>query len=105
MLTWRRELLTPEELMMTLAELSRKPLEQRQCECDERLRKELDPKIYESLKKCLALENLRWEILPMVLKRDLWELFWGVFRDTIEERAEKHLTFAEQPKQGGTIFG
>lgn len=76
-----------------------RPMSVRQRELEDRMARDLDPKIIDTLQKSMRDDSLKWSVIPLLMKRDLWELFWGVYRDTIEQQAEKMLQMSEDAKE------
>lgn len=75
-----------------------RPLAARQREVEEKLDK-LDPKVASVLRSKMRDDALAWSIVPMILKREMWDLFWGVYRDSVEHSANQMLTMQEEAKQ------
>lgn len=74
-----------------------RPLAARQREIEDKLDK-LDPKVAATLRTKLRDDSLTWSIVPLILKREMWELFWSVYRDSVEQSANKMLTMQEEAK-------
>jgi hypothetical protein len=81
-----------------LAALMRRPLEERQRECEEKMRAAMDEPTYNKLVSGVKWDRLKWSLMPAILGRDLFELFWSVYRDTVEAEAEKALAEYERIK-------
>jgi hypothetical protein len=60
---------------------------------------ESDAKVVDTIRKVLSDDGLKWSVIPMILKRDLWELFWSVYRDSTEQQAERMLQLSERSKE------
>lgn len=82
-----------------------RPLAARQREVEDKLDK-LDPKVAATLRAKMRDDSLAWSIVPLILKREMWELFWSVYRDSVEQSANKMLTMQEEAKeQKPSMFG
>ncbi len=90
--------------MIAMTELNRKPLRERQEECDRVLKKQVPPEVYSIIREMMGDDLFKFTVLAAALKREHWDLFWGVFRDTVEERSEQLLSKIERPTNERGIF-
>lgn len=90
---------------MTMTQTDMRPIKDRQEEVDRQMREQLPADVYEGARKFLSTDRMFFMVMPVLMKRELWEKFWSVFRDSVEIDAERMLTELERPKQERGIFG
>lgn len=87
-----------------MIDVNMKPLPERQAEIDLAILKKLGREAHETFRRGIQSDDIKWTVL--LLGRDLWEHFWAVYRDTVEENANRILTKSEEmKKKPPTIFG
>lgn len=84
-----------------------KSLEERQNDIHTKLEKKLKGSTMKDLSGNIGHDMLKFMALAGLMERDLWDEFWGVYRDTVEASVEGILDAIE--KKGGqkrpNIFG
>lgn len=89
-----------------MIDVNMKPLADRQREVDEAILRKLGREEYLDFKNAFRGDVLKWRIIPLILGRDLWDRFWAVYRDSVEESANRLLTrLEESKKKPPSIFG
>lgn len=78
---------------------------ERRIAADTKLQELLKPDEYKQIGKARADLQMYFFALPLVLKREGWNIFWPVLRDEAEAMANSILDVSEKKDRAPSIFG